>query len=159
MKYANDCGAWACKLLWFGALVIFASGVAATCRADCREGLADRLVDLEHDDADGFFLRTTDAECLLHGLELVPRLERQITLLGDRLQRSDERYAAMLEATGLGSQTIVTLQEALDRSIRRAVELEDEADAWHKSPFLWFGAGVVVTSLAVVVGLVALGGS
>lgn len=144
--------------LWIAAIAIFIVGIAGTCRADCREGLADRLVDTTHEETEGFFVATPDLRCLLATLELNPLLQRRVALLEARVDLSDQRHALMIEVTARGTEIIATQEEALASVTRRAIAAEDRAEAWYASPLFWIGTDIVLAAVGLVVGLV-LGGS
>lgn len=144
--------------LWIAVIAVFIFGVASTCRADCREGLVDRLVDTTHEEVEGFFVATADLRCLLATLEVNPLLQRRVALLETRLVLSDQRHGFMIEVTARGTEIIATQEEALASVTRRAIAAEYRADAWFRSPLFWIGTNIVLAAVGLVVGLV-LGGS
>lgn len=150
----DGCVSWGIRLLWAGAVALFLWG-AASCEAQCRPGLGDRLVNFTHEGVEGFWLSTPDATCLLRELEMRALLVTRVRLFEERLEMTDRRHGRLLEATRLGSEVIVNLEQAITVATRRAVEAEANADAWWRSPFLWFIVGAVV-SAAVALGI-ALG--
>lgn len=137
-------------LLWIGAVAMTLFGAVESCRADCRPGLVDRLSDHELEGTEGFFVATSDMRCLLGSLELTPLLQQRVGLLEAQLEIADARHARMLEATELGTRTLVNYEAALESTTRRALEAEDSADAWYRSPFLWFGVGAIAAAVASV---------
>lgn len=159
-RFGNDFGAsYTSRCAISLALVVAGLAVECTARADCRDGLVDRMVDIRHADVEGFFIPTADTACLVRGLEIRPLLERRIRLLDDRLRLSDTRHALMLEAKQEADRAITALDDALDVQTRRLVECEDDLDSFWRSPFLWFGAGVVVAVAATVAVALVIGGS
>jgi hypothetical protein len=137
--------------LWVVTIAVFILGVASTCQADCREGIADRLIDQIHEGVEGFFLTTADAECFARQAQIMGDLEAQVAELTARAGIADARYVAMLEATARGAEVIATQEEALAASIRRAITAERREESILRSPLLWFTIGVAVTAIVGVV--------
>src|SRR5690606_29515722 len=76
---------------------------------------------------------------------LTEKLERLATLRGDQL----ELYRLASAERQLSLKSALDVNERLTAVARRAREERDaavaSADAWYRSPFLWFGAGAVAT--------------
>lgn len=143
-------------VLWISVVAMLMFGVTSSCRADCREGLVDRLIDVDHDGAEGFFVATADVECFLRQAEISAGLEARIALFEERADRADARYANMLQATALGTEVIATQDAVIASTTRRAISAEHRADAWHRSPFVWLAVGMAVSLVGVGVVVLAL---
>jgi hypothetical protein len=120
--------------------------------AQCSEGLVGRLIDLDHNGSEGFWIPTVDAECLLLRLESIPGLESHVRLLEERIAISDLRHDTLTESARLAAQQIETYERALANAMADLVALDD----WWKSPWLWFPVGLVVGASAVIAGALAL---
>jgi hypothetical protein len=139
-------------LLWLVATLFFALGIATKCDAQCAEGVVDRMVDVTHAEAEGFFVATADMECLLRRLEVVPAYERLVVDYRELMPRQERRYTALLRATTHGTAVIAAQGEAIGTLATEVESLSAELSAWWRSVTFWIGA----TAVALVGGL-ALG--
>ena len=125
------------------AVVVFLLGIASQCSACDDTGRTAR--------ADGTWSLTDDYfRCLLSEVKLArlssENLKAQVGTL-ESLRALDEETIGRYKAH-------VTLEERATERAHEALTLHREAaidaDAWHRSPVLWFVVGVASTSLAVV---------
>ncbi len=126
-------------------------------QGQCREGLSLRLVNMTHEETEGFFVTTVDTGCLMLALERSPLLEAQLRRMERRRDMADARYDDMLQATQHGTEIISSYADALASSLRRTVAAEAANDSIWSSPFFWYVAGII-TSAAVALSI-WLGGS
>ena len=75
--------------------------------------------------------------------ERVPSLEAQIAKLHDRVERSDSRILSLKEAAKASIAAEKSAVAALLSAERLARQAQEERDSWTRSPWLWYGVGVV----------------
>jgi len=87
---------------------------------------------------------------------LRPVLADQERLLGHRLERlevKDARILQVKEALDLSMQAEERTKSVVEAAVRGQRQAEEDLDAWHRSPALWVGVGVVATVLLEVAAL------
>lgn len=82
--------------------------------------------------------------------------EQQLELHRDQAVLLREQVDLAVEAEGR-LEGVVTAAERRAKDAELAQEkAEDELDAWHRSPFLWFGVGIVTTIVLEVAAVMVL---
>ena len=119
-------------------LAVFFCGAAVAQEADVR---AHNI-----DGKDYVCFTTQDAHALLQLRIDYPKLELKIKTLEELVNIKEEEKLALLRAnTNLNEQIAFFTKENV-----RLQERLNSADAWYKSPYLWFCVGLVVGTGAAV---------
>lgn len=79
-----------------------------------------------------------------------PELKIQIQKLETALTASKEGTALYQSASKERAEAMALLDKQLEASMAREAAAHKRADAWYRSPFLWFASGVGVVLIATV---------
>jgi len=143
-------------------LILVCSLIALSANAECKTVAEARLDDdcvvMQFGEQSGVWFRLDKAEMLRKAWTELPELRLQASKYGVLLQQRDAQLSLYREAAREYKGVIRDLKEVnkyLVTETREAREERNKAraalNAWYRSPFLWFGSGVVVT---VITGLV-----
>lgn len=111
---------------------------------------------------EGVWLPTAQSACLTKRAEEAQKLRETVEALdalNEKLTRQSETSAKALEA----AQQLVTRERERGDEFKvlaaheheDVVRLQDELDAWYRSPVLWVSVGAGATALVIILGVVA----
>jgi hypothetical protein len=111
---------------------------------------------MRREGAEGVWFRADVAERLLHDIQAA-RLAADLELLYERkIELLTAEIAAAQRLLALAEQGEMRASDALDRAVFSRQAAEQQRDAWHRSPALWFACGVVVATFAAAAGAYAI---
>jgi hypothetical protein len=121
---------------------------------EAQEALERQVLDVNG--VEGIWFPLDAAKRLLGDVSAANKYKERVQILEERLTLDQEIEAKLNTLKELAESSEAVLANALDYEKERNDLLKDKLDAWHRSPALWFGAGVVVTVVAVVVTAIAV---
>lgn len=140
-------------------LLVLALLLPATAHAECytidKAPLDAECVVMTHGSVQGVWLRLDKADELrklkLESAELELRLDKQDKLIATLEDQSQLLHRAVdtqgLVVTDLKKENELLVRQKND-AVADARDARASADAWYRSPWLWFGVGVFVTGAA-----------
>lgn len=109
-----------------------------------------------HEGSPGIWFREDVAERVLRELKQARLSDDLRALYEHKIELLDDEIAAAQRLLELAEEAE---QRALDASavaLDAQIEAEEQLTRWHRSPVLWFAAGIIVTGLATVAVSVAV---
>lgn len=129
--------------------------VSSECAPDVAESAPRRAMLAHANGTPGVWFHLDVARCMLGRLSTLPLYADRVRLLSERLQLDDRRIALLREAVALSKAAEDRATAALETAYRAAREAEEAADAWYRSPVLWFALGAATTVAVALVGIAA----
>lgn len=105
--------------------------------------------------AEGHWMPSETARCLLGRLELLPELLVYVGLLEQRQALTDARERLLRQETELAEAEAQMATGALEAAVRARRHAEEDLDAWYRSPALWAAVGALGVALVEVVAVYA----
>lgn len=128
--------------------------IAPIARAECvtleKATLKDTCVVMPRGDVRGVWFELTEADGMRRLKLEIPQLRFQIEKLEAQVAIEKRRAEMFKEAADLRAQALEASEKLVDRTLETSAKVQDNANAWYRSPVLWFAVGVVVTSAAVI---------
>lgn len=142
------------ELLLLGVAVLVALLLTADCQAQCPPpaDLSPDVTDLSYQGAPGVWFPEPVARCVLADVKLLPLKLRDVSDLTSKVHLLTLDLASLRVALDFSKQEAVSLRGALDLQVE---EVQD-AHAWYRSPYLWFGVGLVLGAGGVTALVVSL---
>lgn len=131
----------------FVVAVLVASGLLAAPAA--------AQVSLDHEGLPGVWLPLDEARAQYAELQRLDALEELTVLQEQQLQLRLEQIEHLRELAQIAETAEVQAFTVIEDAERRILEAEERADAWYRSPTLWFTLGAVV---AIALGALAIYG-
>ena len=126
------------------ALVVGLTLVSSVARAEKPKGVV-----LVHEGETGIWLGLTAHQGILADLKELRIRRTEVELLAQKAAIRDAQLTDLRLAEALASKAQETSAKALSAAVRGKREAEEARDAWHRSPMLWTGVGVVLTLATV----------
>jgi hypothetical protein len=111
---------------------------------------ADCVV-MDRDETRGVWFALPLASSLRISHLKVPELEKQIAKLEEAEMAQRDQVALYVRAAEEQKKIVSVIDGQNQLLTSRAHRAEEELDAWYRSPWLWFGAGVALTITTGVV--------
>lgn len=137
-------------------IVAFSLTVAAPASAECVTVLEARLdsdcIVMQYGSQRGVWFRLDKADALRRAYVIAPELQLQLDAYQEAMDLRDGQLSDLRSSIQAHKEIQATLKRNSALLTSRALEAErvrDEAlkkqRSWHRSPFLWFGTGVLAT--------------
>lgn len=106
------------------------------------------------DGVSGVWLPLDMSRSVLLSAQREPLYVRQISLLESQLELTGQQVTELKGAVDAETERGKELEKSIADAEDRAAEAEGKASAWYRAPGLWFGVGVVVGVVSVVLPVV-----
>jgi hypothetical protein len=115
-----------------------------------------RQVAMEHDGRPGVWTAASVMACMVRDLQELSLVWDRLELLEAQLELRDEQVTTLRRSVQLGLEAEERLQNAIEHAEAGRHSAESRLDVWWRSPALWVGVGVVVSTALVAISAWAL---